>query len=451
MYQRLSAVLFPLIALLLVGSVYWGYQEHQEKNSILIKAENQYQRAFHELSHDMDVLHDQLGNTLAVNSSSQAYHRKGLVNVWRITSQAQSEINQLPLTLLPLNKTEDFLAHIASFSYKAAVRDLAKEPLTGDEQQTLKTLYARSAEISRDLQDMQNNVIANNLRWMDVEVALAAEQSAQDNTILDGFKTVDKKVEEYPEINWGPSVSAMFERRTIRMLEGGNAKPEDVQRAAAKFLELKDSSQIAVSENGKGTEYESYSASVAGPEGQSPIQLEYTKKGPELIWFMNARDIDVKAVSADEAERKAQAFLKARGYPDMKAISYDPHGNVGNFTFVAKQGDVLIYPEKLVVKSALDNGEPVGLQAGDYVYEHRQRKLDKPKLSVAEARKTLNPDFKVKDTEQALIKNELSKEVLCYEFTGKINDSHYRIYVNASDGNEEMIERLPGMNGDGGQ
>ena len=90
MYQRLSAVLFPIAAVLLAGTVLWGYQEHQEKNRILVKAENQYQRAFHDLSYHVDKLHTELGNTLAVNSASTGAQRKGLVNVWRITSEAQN-------------------------------------------------------------------------------------------------------------------------------------------------------------------------------------------------------------------------------------------------------------------------------------------------------------------------------------------------------------------------
>src|SRR5690606_397053 len=141
MYKRLSAVLFPVFAVMLAGTALWGYREHQEKNSLLIKAENQYQRAFHDLSRHIEQLHEQLGNTLAVSTSSQSFQRKGLINVWRITSQAQGEISQLPLTLLPFNRTEEFLSKIANFSYKTAIRDLTKQPLTEQEYATLQTLY----------------------------------------------------------------------------------------------------------------------------------------------------------------------------------------------------------------------------------------------------------------------------------------------------------------------
>lgn len=441
MYRRLSSILFPVMSLLFLGAIYWGYQEHQEKNSILIKAENQYQRAFHDLTYHVEQLHQQLGNTLAVNSTSQSYHRKGLVNVWRLTSQAQNEINQLPLTLLPFNKAEDFLSRIANFAYKTAVRDLSKQPLSKDEFNTMKTLYAKSEEISKDLIGMQKEVLANNLRWMDVEIALASEQSNNDNTIIDGFKTVDKKVSEYPEINWGPSVSSMYQKRTIKMLSGKMVTPEDIKKLAAKFTNAPEA-DIRVAENGKGTEYASYSATVNDGKKDKKIQMDFTQKGGKLIWFMNPRDIGEKKVDLDKAKAASDSFLDKHGFTGMKAVSYDLFNNTGTFTYVSVQSGVLIYPDKLTVKVALDNGEPVGLQANDYVYEHHKRKLPSPIISKAEARKALNPELKVKSEQLALIDNELGEEVLCYEYTGQINGGLYRVYINSETGLEESIEEM---------
>lgn len=442
MYRRLSAVLFPVMTLFFIGSIYWGYQEHQDKNSILIKAENQYQRAFHDLSYHVEQLHRELGNTLAVNSTSQAFHRKGLVNVWRLTSEAQNEINQLPLTLLPFSKTEEFLSRIANFSYKTSVRDLTKQPLSPDEYKTLKTLYANSKEIAKDLYAVQNKVLAKNLRWMDVEVALASEKSTLDNTIIDGFKTVDKKVSEYPEINWGPSVSSMYQKRTIKMLGGGKKTAEEIKRLAAHFLNKTDTGGIEVVENGKGTEYASYSVTAESPNSDKPVQMDFTQEGGQLIWFMNPRDVGKPAIKVSEAERNGIEFLERHGYKGMKAINYDEFSNIAVFTCVASQNGVLIYPEKLIVKVALDNGEAVGLQANDYVYEHHKRNIPKPKLDSAAASKALNPDFKASSQNLALIMSDSGEEVLCHEFTGRINGGMYRIYINAETGLEESIEQL---------
>ena len=129
----------------------------------------------------------------------------------------------------------------------------------------------------------------------------------------------------------------------------------------------------------------------------------------------------------------------------MKAVSYDAYDNAGTFSFVGNQGDVLIYPDKLTIKVALDNGDIAALQANEYVFEHHKRTLPKAGISKADARKALNPQMKVSKEQMALIKNDDGNEVLCYEYTGRINDNDYRIYINADNGMEESIEVLSSL------
>lgn len=443
MYKRLSIVMFPFMLIAFIGSAVWGYLEHQEKNTILIKAENQYQRAFHDLSFRMDKLHTELGKTLAVNSDSQDSYRKGLVNVWRITSQAQSDINQLPLSLLPFNKTEEFLANLANFTYRTSVRDLSKQPLSEEETKTLNTLYERSKELTQEIRSVQDKVLANNLRWMDVEVALLSQKEPRDNTIIDGFKTIDKKVGEYSEIEWGPGSPAIFSKNTAKVLGGKEMTPDEVKQKAAQFLGRPDTSDFKVVENGKGTEYQSYSVITSnGSQEQGNAQLDFTKRGGELLYYMNSREIVGTSLEVRQARDIANEFLDRHGYENMSAVGYDQYQHVATVVFAKRLNGVTIYPEKISVMVALDNGEVTGLQATDYVYANKERQLGTPKITVQEARKTLNPKLQVSNESIAVIRNELEEEVLCHEFTGSINGSEYRIYVNGDTGLQEKVETI---------
>ena len=76
----LRIILITVLVLGVAGTAFWGYQEHQEKNAILINAENNYQRAFHELTYQVDLLHDQIGSTLAMNSRKSL--SPALADVW---------------------------------------------------------------------------------------------------------------------------------------------------------------------------------------------------------------------------------------------------------------------------------------------------------------------------------------------------------------------------------
>ena len=43
---------------------------------------------------------------------------------------------------------------------------------------------------------------------------------------------------------------------------------------------------------------------------------------------------------------------------------------------------------------------------------------------------------------QAVIMNDLQKPVLCYEFLGTLGDDTYQLFMNASIGIEEKVEKL---------
>lgn len=451
MYKRLSAVMFPLCALLLAGAVFWGYQEHQEKNAVLIKAENQYQRAFHDLTNHMGSLQEQLGKTLAVNSASYRMQRKGLVNVWRLTSQAQNEVNQLPLALLPFNQAESFLTRISDFAYRTSVRDLTKEPLSEKETQTMQSLYAKAADINKELGKVQDAVLSDHLRWMDVEVAIASADQTADNSIIDGFKTVDKKVSAYPENDWGPSSASPHLQRARANVSGPRITTEEARRNALDFLGLTAQAagrEIHVAENGAKTDHPTYTATVTAgnnaskTEGQRVV-MDFTAKGGKLLWYMNPRLVKTRSLSVGAAKQKAIEFLKNKGYPSMTPVTYDEYDHVAVFTFVAEQDGVLIYPDKVTVRIALDNGEAVGLQAADHVYHEAGIIVGKATVDEAKARSTLHPKLQVSGHRLAVIENDEDKEVLCHEYTGKINGSQYRIYVNAGTGIEEKVEQIP--------
>ncbi|AET61426.1 germination protein YpeB [Paenibacillus terrae] len=448
MYRRLSTVMFPIVTLIMIGAFVWGYRESQmrkevslQAKSMSIKAENQYQRAFHDLSFHMDQLHSQLGNAVAVHNTSHAMHRKCLMNVWRITSEAQNEVNQLPLNVMPFNHAKDLLSHLSAFSYQTAVRDLDHEPLNKKEISNLKTLYNNSKEISKNMHEVRQKVLSKNLRWTDVEMAPGSQTGPKDNTIMDGFKTVDKKVEGYKELDWGPSVASIYNKRSVKKLNLPVVDAGQIKRNAAKFTG-KPESQIRVHENGKGTEWASYTATLYNK--QKPVaSMDFTKKGGKIISYHDMREVGPKKATRNETIRFASQYLEQKGYKGMKPVAYDERGNLASITFASLQGDVIIYPEKITVRSGLDNGQVIGFQSSDYVYEHSHlRRIPKPKLDVKAARAKLNPEFRETYHRKALIENELSKEVLCYEFGGKINGSVYRIYINADTGMEETIEQV---------
>lgn len=438
MLRTLAIVVLSLAA---VGTGFWGYQEHKEKNAILINAENNYQRAFHDLTFGVDRIHDQIGTTLAMNSRKSL--SPALADVWRLTSEAQNDVGQLPLTLLPFNKTEEFLGSIGDFSYKTAVRDLDKEPLTDKEYNHLKNLYEQSADIQNELRKVQHMTLKNNLRWMDVELALAAEKEGTDNTIIDGFKTVEKKAEGYSETNTG-TLPGNTNQLDINHLKDNKAAPitkKEAQMRAAKYVQMKQINDVKVTKSGKGSDFSFYSVYMKNKKGEE-ANIDITRRGGYPLWYMINREVGKPTISLNEANNKATAFLNRHQMKDLALYDSTQYDNVGVFTFVGEQEGVRIYPDTVKVKVALDNGQVIGVTANEYLANHHKRKLEKPVLTEKEAETYINPRVRIQEKRLAVIKNELNQEVLCYEFLGTLGEETYRVLINAKDGTEEQVEKM---------
>lgn len=434
-------ILIAILAIGVAGTAFWGYQEHREKNAVLLHAENNYQRAFHDLTFQIDLLNDKIGSTLAMNSRNSL--SPALADVWRITSEAHNDVGQLPLTLLPFNKTEEFLAKIGDFSYRTAIRDLDKEPLSDKEYASLKTLYKQSGDIQKELRKVQHMVLENNLRWMDVELALATQEEPVDNTIIDGFKTVEKTVSEYDEANFGPTFTNMQEKdENFQKLKGETISKREAMAVAKKYTNFKNNAEAKVIENGKGSDYGFYSVSIQDDKSGLEANMDITKKGGYPIWFILSRDVKDQKISLNQASNDAIQFLKENGFKDLDLFESSQYDNIGVFTFVAKQNDVRIYPDSIKVKVALDNGEMVGLSASDYLKSHSTRNIPEPSIKEDEARTKVNPNLKVQEHRLAVILNDINEEVFCHEFLGTLDNDTYRIYINAETGLEEKVEKL---------
>ena len=94
------------------------------------------------------------------------------------------------------------------------------------------------------------------------------------------------------------------------------------------------------------------------------------------------------------------------------------------------------------MKVALDDGTIVGFSARDYLSSSIKRPLSKPKWTVEQAKKQVNPNLKVMEQRQAVITNDMNEQVLCYEFLGTLGEETYQIFINANTGMEEKVDKL---------
>ena len=107
--------------------------------------------------------------------------------------------------------------------------------------------------------------------------------------------------------------------------------------------------------------------------------------------------------------------------------------------YAANQDDVILYPDLIKVKVALDNGEILGVETTGYLNNHTIRTLVEPKITIEEAKSSLNQNLQIESEGLAMIPTEWKTEILCYEFKGKVDDREFLVYINVENGREEDI------------
>lgn len=132
-------------------------------------------------------------------------------------------------------------------------------------------------------------------------------------------------------------------------------------------------------------------------------------------------------------------YLDKKGFKNMKETYYLKQEGIVTINYAATQNDVVLYPDLIKVKVALDNGEILGLEATGYLSNHTERDLSNIKISKEEAKNNLNTDLEIKSEGLAIIPTEWKTELLCYEFKGTVDEKEFLVYINAENGREEDI------------
>lgn len=439
-------ILIGVLSVALVGTAYWGYAQKQDKQTLAIAAENDYQRAFHNLVYYTDELEDHLATVLAMNTRKQLSPK--LAEVWRVTSLAQSELSELPLGYLDLTKTKQFLYEVGEFSYKTAVRDLDEAPLTEKEYNILKNLYEYAQDVQKELRKTQASLIKQNLKWLDIEKEMAAQSEPLDNSVIDGFHIVNERMKGYSETDWGAEMSKMTVKSEkdlkARLKSEPKISKEKAKQIALKFLELNEGDvDVQVDETGDKYTYEAYSLTIEDKKKDTTYYMDVTKYGGHPIWIIQSRDVKEQKISLNDGLKEAEDFFNKNGFGKMQLVDSKQFDNIGIYEFVYLHDNVRVYTDRVVLEIALDDGSIIGFDGIDYLLNHKERQMPKPKLTDEDALSRVNPNVNVQEDHLALIHNQLGEEVLCYEFYGVLDDNTYRIFINAQNGEEEIVEKLP--------
>lgn len=436
-------IIIPVLLGLLVLTGYYGYNQQKINQDLSRRAESQYQRSFHELVWNVETINSQLAQTLISSSSEQVM--LSLTNLWRETFAANSNLGGIPIAMVELDKTEELIQDIADYSYYILKKNnLENEKLTEKEWEKLQEFYERSLVVRDELQNMESSVLNRDLSFVEVETnVLRNGRKLKDNTIVDGFQTIEAKVRAFPDLQFDEGVQKI--EPEPRPIQGKEITEEEAVAIARRFMNDHDgpiaTSEMSFSADGK---IPIYGVKTIKEGDEIATYLEVTKKGGHVIQMYMERPIDEVNLDFQAAEEKAREFLKAHDFVDMELVDVSTDTNTAVFIFVPTENGIRLYSDMVKTHVALDNGQVIAFDQTSYLSYHHKRTVSTPKIKEEEITKNMNPNFDVQQIALAYVPSEFREnhEVLCYEVRGKIKEERFILFVNADTGEDFRIVRI---------
>lgn len=422
-------VLFSIIVILAI-LIYKKQTEYRQAS------ENSYNMAFYEVVDYVQNVEVFLAKSLITNSPESS--AESLTNVWREANLAQAYLAQLPISSNELENTNKFLNQVSEYSYSLYRKNLNDEELSDEDLKNLKDLHEYSVELENTLNQLSADINGGRISWGELTdkgtIAFAQQVS---NISQDSFSNLEQNFHEYSGLIYDGAFSEHITRAEKVGLTGENI---DEQAAQDKAKELFDSNNIKeVTSYGKSEgDITSFDFGITFNDN-STATVSISEKGGHVIYMNKNRDVSAEILSQEEADKKAKEYLEQHGFKNMKETYYLKESGIVTINYAYVQDDVIMYPDLIKVKVALDDGEILGIETSGYLNSHTKRDIKEPKVTVEEAKKSLNKDLTIESEELTIIPTEWKTEVLCWEFEGNVEGFDFIVYVNAETGEEEDI------------
>ncbi len=427
-----------LLIILIIGLSIIIYNKNKE---YVQTSENSYNSAFYQLTDYVQNVETYLAKSLI--STTPEHGAETLTNLWREANLAQTYLSMLPIESQELENTEKFLNQVSDYSYSLSRKNIYNESLSDEDLSNLKNLHQYSQELENTLNQLSEDLNSGRFKWKELEnkdkVAFAQQVSSMNEN---AFSQMEDNFHEYSGLIYDGAFSEHITNQEKKGLTGEDVDEETAKEKAEEFLKtgneaisIKNISNLGLSENATIPVYD---FSVETEEGEN-INIGISKKGAHIVYMNSNRDVNTEAISQEEANKKGKEYLAQKGFENMKETYYLKQEGIVTINYAYTQNEVVMYPDLIKVKVALDNGEVLGIETSGYLNNHTQRDTSKIKITKEEAKKTLNKDLQIQSEGLAYIPTEWKTELLCYEFKGKVEDREFLVYINAENGREEDI------------
>ena len=430
--RHMLSIIVVLFSIIIVLGLY-TYKKQREFRQA---SENSYNMAFYEVVEYVQNVEVYLAKSMISNSAESG--AESLANVWREANLALGYLAQLPIESNELANTNKFLNQVSDYSYSLYRKNIKGEELSKEDMNNIKDLHEYSVELENTLNQLSTDINGGRISWGELtEKGTIVFAKQVSNISKDSFSNLEQTFHEYSGLIYDGAFSEHITRKEKVGLTGNNIDEIEAQKKAKELFDNKEIKQVESYGKSEG-DINSYSFGITFNDN-TIATVSISEKGGHIIYMDRNREVTTEIISQEDADKKAKEYLEQKGFKNMKETYYLKENGIVTINYAYQQNNVIMYPDLIKVKVALDNGEILGIETSGYLNSHTERKIKEPKVTVEEAKKSLNKDLTIESENLAIIPTEWKTEVLCWEFEGNVDGLDFIVYVNAETGKEEDI------------
>ena len=408
------------------------YKKNEESK---LASENLYNQSLYELIYYMDNVQNYLAKSTISTSTKNG--TETLTNLFREANLAQTYLTMLPMEAQELENTEKFLNQVSDYSFSLSRKNIQGEKLSDEDIKNLEELHKYSIEINNVVNQIAFDINAGNMKWSDLLGGKKVEFAQQVSSDFNFADTLEENLHEYSGLIYDGAFSEHIISAEKKALKGEKISEEDAKNKAKEFIGEEIDKIESMGKTGEGT-ISAYSFNVKTKK-QENIVISISEIGGFIVYMNSDKKVEVENLSFEQANEKGKEFLKQKGFENMQQTYYLKNEGIITINYAYSQNKVLMYPDLIKLKIALDDGKILGIETTGYLSNHTERDISKVKITKEKAKEKLNKNLNIQSKILAVIPTEWKSEILCYEFKGKVQDTEYLVYINAENGEEEQI------------
>lgn len=431
--------MLTLVIVLVTIIVALGIYAYKKQTEYRQASENDYNMAFYELVDYVQSVETYLAKSLI--SSTPEHGAETLTHVWREANLAQSYLARLPIDSNELSNTAKFLNQVSDYSYSLSRKNIYNESLSEDDLNNLKQLHSYATELENTLNQLSADINDGRISWGELTkkgTNVFAQQVS--NISKDSFSNLEENFHEYAGLIYDGAFSEHMTNPERKGLTGEEISEEEAKKIVEEFIgkdKIKEINSNGISENANIPSYDF--TLKTDNNNDTNLWISISKKGGHVVFMNYNRNVEAETISQERANELGKQFLDSRGINNMKETYYIKQDGIVTINYAYIQDNIIMYPDLIKLKVALDNGEILGIETTGYLNSHTERKLEEIQITKEKAKESLNKELEILSEGLAVIPTEYQTEVLCWEFKGKVEDREFLVYINAKTGKEEDV------------